>query len=167
MVWAWNLVCGRFRNFEKGRKFLTFWLPCYIHRCSREAMRGTLLPTFFEGETAFTSTFSWGSKILALLWYSRKISNALIVASFHGTSLCLHFDTTPMTTRPPCFSGDMMYNHNFIEMKMAIAQYAWDHTYSCFESWNTDILTTLANSLVVSIHNFRLDKFFFFLQKDK
>jgi len=24
VVWAWNLVCGRFRNFEKSRKFLTF-----------------------------------------------------------------------------------------------------------------------------------------------
>jgi len=27
MVWAWNLVCGRFINFRKGRKFLTFGCP--------------------------------------------------------------------------------------------------------------------------------------------
>jgi len=25
MVWAWNLICGRFINFQKGRKILT-WL---------------------------------------------------------------------------------------------------------------------------------------------
>ena len=32
MVWAWNLVCGHFINFRKGRKFLTsLTFGCPIH----------------------------------------------------------------------------------------------------------------------------------------
>jgi len=30
MVWAWNLVCGRFMNFQNGRKFW-LWRKCGTH----------------------------------------------------------------------------------------------------------------------------------------
>ena len=54
MVWAWNLVCGRFISFEKGRKNLTFRCPNYdvtTHCCETHSdrFRIPVLPSYWWG----------------------------------------------------------------------------------------------------------------------
>ena len=80
MVWAWNLVCGRFISFEKGRKFfdlIDFQLPQWSMRKNKKKLAtfAKLLTVAFLFSVRQSVFLRWKLKISGYVFYGQDLMN--------------------------------------------------------------------------------------------
>ena len=139
MVWAWNLVCGRFISFKKGRKFfdlIDFQLPQWPMRKNKKKLAtfAKLLTVAFLFSVRQSIFLRWKLKISGYVFYGQDLMNFENVVvkflRFFASQADYRHNTivVPSQYHYSTVTIPLLYRHNIIITRVAEPSQKW-HTF--------------------------------------